>query len=84
MKGVDLVHGSPADEDEYVVTASDAAPLLALLGAQLTFSATRIGRAVSGCRAGRRDQLAPERTLEHRAGLFLPGKSRIGGAAAGW
>lgn len=36
-EGVDLVHGSPADEDEYVITASDAAPLLASLGAPLTF-----------------------------------------------
>jgi predicted phosphodiesterase len=36
-EGVDLVHGSPVDEDEYVVTASDAAPLLAHLEAPLTF-----------------------------------------------
>ncbi|MEO8052067.1 MAG: metallophosphoesterase family protein, partial [Acidobacteriota bacterium] len=36
-EGVDLVHGSPADEDEYLITVSDAAPLLASLGAQLTF-----------------------------------------------
>ena len=36
-KGVDLIHGSPIDEDEYVITASDAAPLLAYLGAPLTF-----------------------------------------------
>ncbi len=36
-KGVDLVHGSPADEDEYVVTLSNAAPLLHSLGAPLTF-----------------------------------------------
>ena len=35
--GVDLVHGSPADEDEYVVTIADAAPLLAALEATLTF-----------------------------------------------
>jgi predicted phosphodiesterase len=34
---VDLVHGSPVDEDEYLVTASDAAPLLAHLDASLTF-----------------------------------------------
>jgi diadenosine tetraphosphatase ApaH/serine/threonine PP2A family protein phosphatase len=34
---VDLVHGSPVDEDEYVVTASDAAPLLTHLEAPLTF-----------------------------------------------
>jgi predicted phosphodiesterase len=36
-EGVDLVHGSPVDEDEYVVTASDAAPLLPHLEAPLTF-----------------------------------------------
>jgi predicted phosphodiesterase len=36
-EGVDLVHGSPVDEDEYVVTASDAAPLLVHLEAPLTF-----------------------------------------------
>jgi predicted phosphodiesterase len=36
-EGVDLVHGSPADEDEYVISVSDAAPLLASLGAPLTF-----------------------------------------------
>jgi predicted phosphodiesterase len=36
-EGLDLIHGSPADEDEYVVTASDAAPLFELLGAPLTF-----------------------------------------------
>jgi predicted phosphodiesterase len=35
--GVDLVHGSPADEDEYVVTIEDAAPLLAALETPLTF-----------------------------------------------
>ncbi len=36
-EGLDLIHGSPADEDEYVVTASDAAPLFELLGAPVTF-----------------------------------------------
>jgi predicted phosphodiesterase len=36
-EGLDLTHGSPADEDEYVVTASDAAPLFELLSAPLTF-----------------------------------------------
>jgi predicted phosphodiesterase len=36
-EGLDLVHGSPVDEDEYVITASDAAPLLPHLEAQLTF-----------------------------------------------
>jgi predicted phosphodiesterase len=36
-EGLDLVHGSPVDEDEYVVTASDAAPLLPHLDAPLTF-----------------------------------------------
>jgi len=33
----DLVHGSPADEDEYLVGAADVAPLLPDLGAQATF-----------------------------------------------
>jgi predicted phosphodiesterase len=36
-EGVDLVHGSPADEDEYVITIADAAPLLAALETPLTF-----------------------------------------------
>jgi predicted phosphodiesterase len=33
----DLAHGSPEDEDEYLVTLADAAPLRDLLTAQLTF-----------------------------------------------
>jgi diadenosine tetraphosphatase ApaH/serine/threonine PP2A family protein phosphatase len=34
---VELVHGSPADEDEYVITMADAGPLLAALETPLTF-----------------------------------------------
>ena len=33
----DLVHGSPADEDEYLLTTGDAAPLRPYLGAHATF-----------------------------------------------
>jgi predicted phosphodiesterase len=33
----DLTHGSPADEDEYLITLSDAAPLRDVIAAQVTF-----------------------------------------------
>jgi diadenosine tetraphosphatase ApaH/serine/threonine PP2A family protein phosphatase len=36
-EGLDLVHGSPADEDEYLITPADAALVREDLGAQLTF-----------------------------------------------
>lgn len=36
-EGTDLVHGSPADEDEYLISTEDALPLRAYLGAQVTF-----------------------------------------------
>jgi diadenosine tetraphosphatase ApaH/serine/threonine PP2A family protein phosphatase len=36
-EGFDLVHGSPVDEDEYLITLADAAPVRPYLGAQLTF-----------------------------------------------
>jgi predicted phosphodiesterase len=36
-EGIDLVHGSPADEDEYLITTEDALPVRAYLGAQVTF-----------------------------------------------
>jgi diadenosine tetraphosphatase ApaH/serine/threonine PP2A family protein phosphatase len=62
--GVDLVHGSPADEDEYLISVSDAAPLLAALGAPLTFfghthkqGGFRLARRMTG-------PLYPDRTLE--------------------
>jgi len=63
-EGVDLIHGSPADEDEYVVTASDAAPLLELLGARLTFFGHTHRQ--GGFRLARRSvgRLSTERTLE--------------------
>jgi predicted phosphodiesterase len=61
--GLDLIHGSPADEDEYVVTASDAAPLFELLGAPLTFFGHTHRQ--GGFRMSRRGitQLTPDRTL---------------------
>lgn len=36
-EGIDLVHGSPADEDEYLITTEDTLPVRACLGAQVTF-----------------------------------------------
>jgi len=36
-EGIDLVHGSPADEDEYLVSAEDISPVRAYLGAPITF-----------------------------------------------
>ncbi len=75
-EGVDLVHGSPADEDEYLITVSDAAPLLASLGAPLTFfghthkqGGFRLARRATG-------MLPPERTVElepHYFYLVNPG-----------
>ncbi len=69
-KGVDLVHGSPADEDEYVITASDAAPLLDSLGAPLTFFGHT--HKPGGFRMSRRTTapLSPERTLELEPDYF--------------
>ena len=42
----DLVHGSPADEDEYLISASDAAPLLRIPG-----NAAHLFRPYASCRA---------------------------------
>jgi predicted phosphodiesterase len=36
-EGIDLVHGSPADEDEYLISTEDALPVRAYLGAPITF-----------------------------------------------
>jgi predicted phosphodiesterase len=36
-EGVDLVHGSPADEDEYIISLSDASMVRGSIGAALTF-----------------------------------------------
>ena len=36
-EGIDLVHGSPADEDEYLISVEDALPVRAYLGARVTF-----------------------------------------------
>jgi len=35
--GFDLIHGSPADEDEYLITLTDIALIRPYLGAQLSF-----------------------------------------------
>jgi predicted phosphodiesterase len=69
-KGVDLVHGSAADEDEYVVTASDAAPLLDSLGAPLTFFGHTHKQ--GGFRLSPRTTrpVPPERTLELEPDYF--------------
>ena len=63
-QGVELVHGSPADEDEYVIAVSDAAPLLPCLGAPLTFFGHTHKQ--GGFRLARRTTgpLPAERTLE--------------------
>lgn len=70
-EGLDLIHGSPADEDEYVVTASDAAPLFELLGSPLTFFGHTHRQ--GGFRMSRRGiaQLAPERTLAIEPNYFF-------------
>jgi len=69
-KGVDLVHGSPADEDEYIVTASDAAPLFDLLGAPFTFFGHTHRQ--GGFRLAHRitATLSPERILELQPDYF--------------
>jgi predicted phosphodiesterase len=36
-EGIDLVHGSPADEDEYLISLEDVLPMRAYLDAHLTF-----------------------------------------------
>ena len=68
--GVDLVHGSPTDEDEYVVTASDAVPLLPYLGTRLTFFGHTHRQ--GGFRMARRAvaHLPPERVLEIEPNYF--------------
>ena len=69
-EGLDLIHGSPADEDEYVVTASDAAPLFELLGAQVTFFGHTHRQ--GAFRMSRRTvtQIAPDRILGIEAKYF--------------
>jgi predicted phosphodiesterase len=60
----DLVHGSPADEDEYLMTAGDAAPLRPYLGAQATFFGhTHIQGGFLLARGGARS-IFPSGTLE--------------------
>ncbi len=69
-EGLDLIHGSPADEDDYVVTASDAAPLFELLGAPVTFFGHTHRQ--GGFRMSRRTvaQIAPDRTLSFEPKYF--------------
>ena len=69
-EGLDLVHGSPVDEDEYVVTASDAAPLFELLGAPVTFFGHTHRQ--GAFRMSRRavTQIAPEGTLAFEPEYF--------------
>jgi len=66
----DLTHGSPEDEDEYLVTLADASPLRDALTAQLTFFGhTHIqGGFLLARRATRR--IAPEGVLELEADHF--------------
>ena len=68
--GVDLVHGSPADEDEYVVSIADAAPLLAAVEAPLTFFGHTHKQ--GGFRRMRRKMgaLLPDRILELEPDYF--------------
>ena len=70
FEGLDLLHGSPADEDEYVVTASDAAPLFELLGAPVTFFGHTHRQ--GGFRMSRRTvtRLAPDGTLAFEPKYF--------------
>ncbi|MDP9112726.1 MAG: metallophosphatase family protein [Acidobacteriota bacterium] len=69
-EGLDLIHGSPADEDEYVVTASDAAPLFGLLEAAVTFFGHTHRQ--GGFRMSRRTvaRIAPDRALGCEANYF--------------
>lgn len=69
-EGVDLVHGSPADEDEYVISAANAAALLGFLEVRLTFfghthrqGGFRLARRTTGV-------LPPEFTLELEPDYF--------------
>jgi predicted phosphodiesterase len=68
--GVDLIHGSPLDEDEYLITASDVAPLLAYLGAPLTFFGHTHRQ--GGFRLSRRSvaMLSPEHNLQIEPDYF--------------
>ena len=70
IEDFDLVHGSPADEDEYVISVSDAALLLESLGAPVTFFGHTHRQ--GGFRLARRTTapLSPERTLELEADYF--------------
>jgi predicted phosphodiesterase len=68
--GVDLVHGSPADEDEYVISASDAAPLLASLGAPLTFFGHTHRQGGFRLASRKTGLLPPEFTLELEPDYF--------------
>ena len=62
--GCDLVHGSPGDEDEYLVGVGDAALIRPLLEAQLTFFGhTHVQGGFLVARGGTKS-IAPVRTIE--------------------
>jgi len=69
-EGLDLIHGSPADEDDYVVTASDAAPLFELLGAPVTFFGHTHRQGAFRMSRRRVTQIAPDRILEFEPKYF--------------
>jgi diadenosine tetraphosphatase ApaH/serine/threonine PP2A family protein phosphatase len=69
-EGFELIHGSPADEDEYLITTEDVAPVRSSLGASLTFfgHTHRQGGFLVAPRATA--YLDPSRTLEMRPDHF--------------
>jgi len=69
-EGLALFHGSPADEDDYVVTASDAAPLFELLGAPVTFFGHTHRQGAFRMSRRRVTQIAPDRILEFEPKYF--------------
>ena len=95
MENVQLVHGSPRDEDEYVLMASDAYAILQERGgsANVFFGHTHVQRCLLLEDSGQGKSLAPglqvsQRQADCQAGDKtqddLHGKSRIGGPAARW
>jgi diadenosine tetraphosphatase ApaH/serine/threonine PP2A family protein phosphatase len=69
-EGFDLVHGSPADEDEYLITLADVEPVRGELGAQVTFfghTHRQGGFLLTRRRVGRIDR---ERPLEIESDYF--------------
>lgn len=68
--GVDLVHGSPDDEDEYVITIADAGPVLAALETSLTFFGHTHKQGGFWRKNGMMGPLSPGRTLDLRPDDF--------------